>query len=119
MPSRIRNLAAMTALAAALPGDVGPGLPSRGLAFTVRRRARVGTTEEQLDMVDLATLAQPGAAAGAAVDGWGHPGPESLGQLLEIEECPVERQPVVVAEVVVVAGGAAPAAYFTFLANSP
>ena len=85
-PGREVAEAVRTALAAALPGDVGPGLPSRGLAFTVRRRARVGTTEEQLDMVDLATLAQPGAAAGAAVDGWGHPGPESLGRLPSVEE---------------------------------
>jgi N-methylhydantoinase B len=85
-PGREVAEAVRVALAAALPDDVGPGLPSRGLAFTVRRCARVGTTEEQLDMVDLATLAQPGAPAGAAVDGWGHPGPESLGQLPSVEE---------------------------------
>lgn len=85
-PAREVAEAVRTALAGALPGDVGPGLPSRGLAFTVRRRARVGTTEEQLAVIDLAALVQPGASAGAAVDGWGHPGPESLGRLPSVEE---------------------------------
>jgi N-methylhydantoinase B len=85
-PGREVAEAVRSALAVALPSHVGPGLPSRGLAFTVLRRTRVGTTEEQLAVTDLAALVQPGAAAGSAADGWGHPGPESLGRLPSVEE---------------------------------
>jgi N-methylhydantoinase B len=78
------------ALAAALPDETGPGLPSRDLAFTVRREERHGTVVEQLAVTDLSILAQPGCAAGSAVDGWGQPGPEALGRLPSVEE--VERE---------------------------
>lgn len=78
--------AVRSALAAALPDEVGPGLPSRSLAFVVRRERRVGSVEEQLAVTDLAVLAQPGSGAARRIDGWGHPGPEALGQLPSIEE---------------------------------
>jgi N-methylhydantoinase B len=85
-PGREVAEAVRSALAVALPGHVGPGLPSRGLAFTVRRRARVGKTEEQLNVIDLGALVQAGASAGSAADGWGQPGPEALGRLPSVEE---------------------------------
>lgn len=74
------------ALAAALPDRVGPGLPSRDLAFTVCRERRRGSVEEQLRVTDLSVLAQPGSGAASEVDGWGQPGPEALGRLPSIEE---------------------------------
>ena len=86
-------------------------LPQRQLLICVRH----ATAEFVAALLQLFPLHNHGYLFG---DELGKPGWTPNGQLLEIEECPVERQPVVVAEVVV-AGGARPAAYFTCLANSP
>jgi N-methylhydantoinase B len=74
------------AVAAAAPDLTGPGYPSRLLAFTVHKEVRVGLTEEQLGVNDLAVLGQPGSSAASGLDGWGQPGPASLGQLPSVEE---------------------------------
>lgn len=78
--------AVRAALAAALPAEAGPGWPSRNLVTVVRKEQRVGTSEEQLGVTDLAVLAQPGSGAALGVDGWGQPGPEALGLLPSAEE---------------------------------
>jgi N-methylhydantoinase B len=78
--------AVRAALAEALPEEAGPGWPSRNLVTAVRKKQLVGTTEEQLGVIDLAALAQPGGGAASGVDGWGQPGPEALGLLPSAEE---------------------------------
>jgi N-methylhydantoinase B len=78
--------AVRAALAEAMPAEAGPGWPSRNLLTAVRKEQRVGTSEEQLGVIDLAALAQPGAGGAWGVDGWGQPGPEALGLLPSAEE---------------------------------
>ncbi len=73
-------------LARALPGAVGQGQPSSDLVMTIHQEQRVGATIEQLAVTDLAVLAQPGAGASAAADGWGQPGTAALGQAPSVEE---------------------------------
>jgi N-methylhydantoinase B len=74
------------ALAEALPQEAGPGWPSRVLVTAVHKERRVGTSEEQLGVIDLGALAQPGGGAAWGVDGWGQAGPEALGLLPSAEE---------------------------------
>jgi N-methylhydantoinase B len=78
--------AVRVALAEALPEEAGPGWPSRSLVMAVRKERRVGTSEEQLGVIDLGALAQPGGGAAWGVDGWGQAGPEALGLLPSAEE---------------------------------
>lgn len=74
------------ALSAALPDEAGLGHASRSLAFTVRKRQRVGGVEEQLGRTDYAQLSQPGAGATAYGDGWGAPGAAARALLPSVEE---------------------------------
>jgi N-methylhydantoinase B len=78
--------AVRVALAEALPQEAGPGWPTRSLVTAVRKERRVGSSEEQLGVIDLAALAQPGSGAAWGVDGWGQAGPEALGLLPSAEE---------------------------------
>ena len=78
------------AIETAVPERTGPSTPSRPLAFTVRKETLVGRVLEQLDMTDLGVFSQAGASAGHEVDGWGQPGPVSLGLMPSIEEIELE-----------------------------
>lgn len=78
------------ALATALPQHAGSSLPSRDMAYTIRTKRLVGSVEQQLAVTELAVLSQPGSGAAHGIDGWGQPGPESLGLMPSIEEFEVQ-----------------------------
>ena len=74
------------ALAEAVPELAGLGFANQSLLFSVTKDVRVGGVEEQLGVTDYAELGSPGAPAQSDGDGWGKPGPASVGLLPSIEE---------------------------------
>ncbi len=74
------------ALSEAVPELAGLGFANQSLLFSVTKDVRVGSVEEQLGVTDYAELGPPGAPAQSEGDGWGRPGPASVGLLPSIEE---------------------------------
>jgi N-methylhydantoinase B len=84
------------ALAAALPELAGLGYANRSLVFSVEKQVRVGGVEEQLAVTDYAVLGQAGSPGRSSGDGWGQPGPASVGLLPSLEEFEAEAEATVV-----------------------
>ena len=84
------------ALAGALAGLSGLGCANRSLVFTVAKDVRVGGVEEQLAVTEYAVLSQTGSSARAWGDGWGQPGPASIGLLPSLEEFEAEAEATIV-----------------------
>ena len=74
------------ALSEAVPELAGLGFANQSLLFSVRKDVRVGGVQEQLGVTDYAELGPPGAPAQSEGDGWGKPGPASVGLLPSVEE---------------------------------